>query len=175
MSKGSFLKKHVLGFTILELMVVVFIISVLAAVAIPLLNRYLKKSKTAEVGLNLRKIYDGEIGYFQEEHTRQDGTVVSQRFIELGPQPTTPSKNKQFGNFDNAGWSAIKFAPDGSVLFSYRVISSGVGLNSAFTARANGDIDGDGKTSLFERLAIVNAVSGEVVGGSALYSLDELE
>ena len=37
------------------------------------------------------------------------------------------------------------------------------------------DIDGDGNSSLFERIGTVDSRSGEVLGGGALYSLDELE
>lgn len=162
------------GFTLMELMTVVFIIGILAAVALPLLGRYLLKAKTTEATLNIRKIYDGEISYYQEEITTQAGLVISKRFVNLGRMPATPGTDKQYGNFTNAGWAAIKFSADGPVLYSYSSIAAGVNTAASFTARAEGDLDGDGTTSLFERVASVNA-AGDVEGGGALYTLDELE
>ena len=170
------LRKKYQAFTLLELMVVVFIISVLAAVAIPMVGKYLKKSKTSEVGLNLRKIYDGEIAYFQEERVRNTGSALSKQFIDATKQPSTGTLgvDKRFGNWEG-NWALLKFGADGPVLFEYSVIADGLGLDSSFTARAHGDIDGDGITSLFERMAKVNSVTGEPEGSAAIFSLDDIE
>ena len=54
------------------------------------------------------------------------------------------------------------------------IAGAGTGLTASFTARAEGDLDGDGTTSLFERVASV-ATSGEVQGGGAVFELDPLE
>jgi prepilin-type N-terminal cleavage/methylation domain-containing protein len=42
------LKKLMAGFTLVELMIVVVILGILAAVAIPAFSRYIKRSKTTE-------------------------------------------------------------------------------------------------------------------------------
>lgn len=159
----------------MELMTVVFIIGILAATAIPIVGKYLLKAKTTEASLNIRKIYDGEVAYYQEERTNQLGIVISKEFINLSRTPTFPTQQKQYGDFAREDWASIKFAADGPVLYAYSVAASGIGTSAAFTARAEGDIDGDGQTSLFERVASVNATTGEVEGGGALYTLDELE
>lgn len=163
------------AFTLLELMAVVTIIGILASVAIPLVGKYLKKSKTTEAKANLRKIYDGEVAYYQEEHTLSTGALASKQFVSFSATPSSPGRNKQVANFDAQGWGAIKFSSDSPVWYSYSVAATGTGTASSFTARANGDIDGDGVTSLFERVGTIDNATGEVVGGAAIYSLDELE
>ena len=165
------------GFTLIELMTVVVIIGVLASVAMPLVAKYLKKSKTAEAAVNLRKIYDGEVIYYLEEKTDAGGLLFSKKFAALSATPpvSTLGADKRPGNFEEAGWGAIRFNPDGPVLFSYETSAGGEGPEARFTARAMGAVDKDTKTSLFERGGSVDTAPGEVSGGAAIYMLDELE
>ncbi len=178
----------------MELMVVVVIIGLLASVAIPMLNRYMKKSKTTEAVTNLRKIYDGEIGYYQEEHVDSDGLSLTAQFLQLIPEPPyPPTDQKRTGDFSAGNWPYVKFAADGPTFYSYMADAvngtltiprpSGVpSLPSqqpdwvdAFVVRAIGDIDGDGVYSMFERIAIIHSGSGEPEGGAGIYQWDPLE
>src|SRR6476660_3236451 len=54
------------GFTLIELMIVVAIIGILAAIAIPNFLAYQARAKQSEAKTNLGGIYTSEIGYFGE-------------------------------------------------------------------------------------------------------------
>ena len=61
------IKKREKGFTLIELMIVVAIIGILAAIAIPNFMRYQAKAKQSEAKGNLGAIYTSEITYMAEK------------------------------------------------------------------------------------------------------------
>jgi type IV pilus assembly protein PilA len=61
------LKKLKKGFTLIELMIVVAIIGILAAIAIPNFIRFQARSKQSEVKANLKSLFTAERSYYQEK------------------------------------------------------------------------------------------------------------
>ena len=70
------------GFTLVELMIVVAIIGILAAIAIPNFLKFQAKSKTSEAKTNLKAIYVTETGYFGENNTFGDFSTV--KWVPVG-------------------------------------------------------------------------------------------
>ena len=76
------------GFTLIELMIVVVIIAILAAMAIPRFMRASVRSKQSEAKLILKQIYTMQRVYRQEKDTYfpSDGsTVVAQPGVAIAP------------------------------------------------------------------------------------------
>src|SRR3990172_6344732 len=67
--KGENEMKNKKGFTLIELMIVVAIIGILAAIAIPNFLKFQAKSKQSEAKTNLKAIYTAQTGYFGENNT----------------------------------------------------------------------------------------------------------
>jgi prepilin-type N-terminal cleavage/methylation domain-containing protein len=59
------------GFTLIEIMIVVAILGILAAIAIPALTKYMRRAKTSEARIGLAKIFDATSAYFNEEHVER--------------------------------------------------------------------------------------------------------
>lgn len=148
------------GFTLVELMIVVSIIGVLAALAIYGVSQYLKHAKTAEATSNLGAIETGARQQYQRETPFGSTAGASQLFVHTfcpsAPlTPTTVPKAEKITapatSWNHEGWRCLKFAINSPQYYSYKFDgNSSTGTAARYTAIANGDLDGNGATSTFE-------------------------
>ncbi|MGD9822959.1 type IV pilin protein [Desulfobacter sp.] len=129
------IKNNQKGFTLIELMIVVAIIGILAAIAIPNYLTYQLKAKTAEAKTNMGAIRTALEAYNAEADLYQ--ACVSS-------PDANPGKAKRAWS-DAGGFGSIGFNPAGEVYYTYSV-SAGA---SDYTVTAIGDLDGDTANATF--------------------------
>ena len=175
------MKKGKKGFTLVELMIVVVILGILAAIAIPAFIKYIRNSKTSEAKENLAYLYRESTTYYAGERVAQGmgGADIPPQFPgDAGPTPPVPGPGMKTtaaaGAWEGQTWQALKFGLADPHYYCYTYVTSGSGAGALFTARAEGDLDGDGTTSLFERAGRSNA-NMEVEGSRGLFEQDPLE
>jgi type IV pilus assembly protein PilA len=135
------------GFSLIELMIVVAIIAILAAIAVPNFLSFVTKTRRSEVKSNLEAIYKAELSYFAE-YDRYSDSFVTIRWVPVGAAYYTYSVGTEFFGKDNT----INPQP-ASV--------TPAATDNSFTAYGWGNIDSDSTVDIWhidEQRDIVNDV-----------------
>ena len=145
-------RKNQKGFTLIELMIVVAIIGILAAIAIPNFTNYQMKAKTAEAKTNLGAIRTSEVAYLAENDVYKACTA----------SPAGTPGTQKVAWVDAGGFDEIGFSPAGGVYYQYAVTLTGT---TDFSATATGDLDGDNTPGVYTTTE-AGAISGPSTAGA---------
>ncbi len=129
------MRKNNKGFTLIELIVVIAIMGILAAIVIPQFNNATTQAKEATV----KSFATSLIAGVQSDFTKQlladlEGTPT---YIPSNPAASIP--NAAFSSFDNSSWTITQIAPDGqqTAMFTFADDTDYVVYYATVAARIN--------------------------------------
>jgi prepilin-type N-terminal cleavage/methylation domain-containing protein len=173
-----------LGFTLVELMIVVAIIGILAAVAVPSFSKYIRRSRTVEAIQHLSKEWAGSLTYYEADHMIGGGTLLTKEF----PGPAAAWESAQECGCQKGGgcaggnpiwnsdpvWLALSFSFPDAHHYMPGYTASGTGSSAQFTAYSKGDLNCNSTLAEFFRSGSISP-QGNVSGNHIPVVVNELE
>ena len=147
------------GFTLIELMIVVAIIVILAAVAIPMFMDSMKKAKKSEAMVQLDKIGKKAAEEYTTNATFPSATAALTPATDCCTQGAGQKRKCAVvaGDWDDPEWRALDFSLDKEFFFQYSYTPTNNA--TAFNALAVGDLDCD-------QTKITYSMDGQAVSGT---------
>ena len=174
------------GFTLIELMIVVAVLGILAAIAIPTFIAAVRRSKTAEATGNLNALFKSASSYYAVERTGAgltSTTVANCTVATTAALPAAdPGTSKQAPAALNADTTmrSLGFSIADYVYYSYRIETStnacgnAASSTSIYNFQALGDLDGDDTNSTFE-LVVGSDSDNALYHARGFYIVNETE
>jgi type IV pilus assembly protein PilA len=173
------------GFTLIELMIVVAILGILAAIAIPAFVQYVRRSKSAEAVTNVDNMFKLAASYYNPTEKQEqglNGTQFTNCTVASGSDGKTPGATKSIGIYTGStfGQAGLGFSVE-YAYYSYSLATTptpGCGGTAnqvlVYQLRAIGNLDGDTTSSLFEQATGTNG-NNEMYRARGFYIQNETE
>ena len=154
------MKKLMKGFTLIELMIVVAIIGILAAIAIPNFIKFQARSKQSEAKANLKAMFTaekafyqekdrfstavGEVGFSPERNNRYAYFLASSGGLDDRSGPTAATATTAAGISVDVfkGYTAVS-SPPALTCGGSLGITNVANIGPVFVGEASGNVDGD--------------------------------